>query len=171
MSQGPLFELTSWARFYLPGGRWLAPFHRTPEAAQKRILAMAGLDAGSRLVDLGSGDGALLVRAAQQWGCSCTGYELDAGLVAEARAHVERLGLAARCRLVQADFMTAHRDVAAASHVFMYLSDRGNAALYRGLQSSLQPGTRLLSAGFAVPGLQPTLQERCSGLPLFMYDC
>ena len=150
--------------------RWLAPYHRTPEAAQKRILALAGLDKASRLLDLGSGSGELLIRAAQRHGCQCVGYELDAGLVAEARARIQQLGLAQQCRLVQADFMTASADVAAASHVSIYLSDKGNAVLYRGLKPCMQPGTRLLSVGFPVQGLEPRKQESSSGLPLFLYE-
>lgn len=171
MSHRLLLELKSWARFYLPGSRWLAPYHRTPEAAQKRILAMAGLDSSSRLLDLGSGSGDLLARAAAQYRCSCIGYELDRELMEEAQARVALLGLQERCTFVHADFMTAAVHVAWASHIFMYLSDVGNATLVCGLQGSIQPGTKLLSVGFPIKGRQPALQSSSSGLPMFMYEC
>ena len=167
-SQKLLFELRSWAKFYSPFGLYLAPFHRTSQEVQRRILRMASVTSNDTVFDLGCGTGELLITAAKAHQAhSCVGFELDAGLVQEARQKVLEAQVDAQVKILQQDARQA--DVSQASVVFMYLSDHGNAVLHAALRDQLVSGTRILSVGFPVKGLQPHVSQTCQGLDLFMY--
>ncbi len=58
-------------------------------------------------MDLGAGDGAFLVQAAQRTGCRGIGIELDAALVARGRAAAEARGVAGLVTMVQNDMFAA----------------------------------------------------------------
>ena len=119
------------------------------------------------MFDLGCGTGELLITAAQAHKACGVGFELDSGLVQEARQQISTHKLEHMVQVVQEDARLA--DVSRASVVFMYLSDKGNAVLHAALHHKLVPGTRILSVGFPIAGLQPALSQACRGLNLFMY--
>jgi len=58
-------------------------------------------------MDLGAGDGAFLVQAAQRTGCRGIGIELDAALVARGRTAAEARGVAGLVTMVQNDMFAA----------------------------------------------------------------
>eukprot|EP00966_Prymnesium_polylepis_P247200 5716339-Prymnesium_polylepis.1 len=84
MPGSPGLWLGSWLRFV--SRQRMAPYVPTPPEVVERMLTMARLKAGERLVDLGSGDGRLLRAAVQDFGAArADGFELDARLVEIAR--------------------------------------------------------------------------------------
>ena len=64
----------------------LAVYWPTPDAAVARMLEMADLQPGETLYDLGSGDGRIVIAAAQEYGVRAVGIEIDSELVAQSRA-------------------------------------------------------------------------------------
>ncbi len=65
----------------------------TPVKAVEQGLALLRLDAESRLLDPGCGDGRVLLTAAKQYGCCCTGYEINSTRARETQKVVESEGL------------------------------------------------------------------------------
>src|SRR6202050_1575159 len=76
-----------------PAGEKLAPYYPTPETIVERMLDLGGLKPGEKMFDLGSGDGRIVIMAAQKYHADSTGVELDSDLVASSQAKVKQLGL------------------------------------------------------------------------------
>ena len=66
---------------------WQAPFITTPEEIVVRMLEMAGTRADDTVLDLGSGDGRIVIAAARHFGARGLGIELDQALVEKSRAN------------------------------------------------------------------------------------
>lgn len=163
-----MFEIWSWARYFLPTSSYLAPFHKAPQAAARQLLKLGRLCEDDCFVDLGCGNGALLtLAAAPPFNARGVGYELHPDLVREARARIQQLGLDSRLEVRQGDARLA--EVKSATALLMYLSHDGNRLLYDALKDRLRPGTRLLCLAFPVAGLQASLQDQVNGLDLYVY--
>lgn len=108
------------------------------------MLELAKLRAGETLVDLGCGDGRLLLRAVSPPfnAGSAVGFELDDDLVAAAR---RAAGSCGRVRILQQDLRTSDEFLRKADVVSLYLTQKGNASLLPLLQASLRPGARVVS--------------------------
>ncbi len=121
------------------------PYVPTPPEVVEGMLDMAGLKTGERLIDLGSGDGRI-PRAAARRGANALGVEIDAGLVARARALTRFEGLEERARFVRDDLFTVSlRD---ADVVTLYLLPDVNERLKPKLLSEMKPGARVVSHAF-----------------------
>jgi arsenite methyltransferase len=91
-----------------PGVRWLLGGELHPGGARltRRALEVIGIEAGDRLVDVGSGDGATVLLAAGEHGCRAVGVEYGAGAVENARRRAAELGLEDRVEFVAGDAAT-----------------------------------------------------------------
>ena len=58
----------------------LAPYYPTPESVVQKMIELGGLKKGEKMFDLGSGDGRIVVMAAQKFGADATGIEFDEDL-------------------------------------------------------------------------------------------
>jgi precorrin-6B methylase 2 len=133
------------------------PFITTPDEVVQRMLELADARPGDLVVDLGSGDGRIVIAAAQKFGARGLGIEIDGGLVEKSRDNAARAGVADRVAFVQGDVLAA--DISAASVVTVYLlPDLINRLQPRFLER-LQPGTRIVSHAFAMTGWQPDRRE------------
>ena len=115
-----------------------------------RALEMAALDAGEHLVDLGCGDGRVLLRAAVLRGARVTGVELDPELAETARALLRDHD--AEGVVLEGDFTEA--PVTEANVVFAYLSPATLQRL-RPTLAAVPAGTRIVTTGYAIPGWEP----------------
>lgn len=121
------------------------PYVPTPPEVVEGMLDMAGLKAGERLIDLGSGDGRI-PRAAARRGASALGVEIDGGLVARARSLTRFEGLEERARFVRDDLFTVSlRD---ADVVTLYLLPAVNERLKPKLLNEMKAGARVVSHAF-----------------------
>jgi len=117
------------------------PFVVSPQEVVHRMLRIAEVGPNDMLIDLGSGDGRVVIGAAQR-GARGLGVDIDPGLVAEARANAERAGVAARARFEHRDLFET--DLSQASVITMYLLPEINLKLMPRLLA-LAPGTRVVS--------------------------
>jgi SAM-dependent methyltransferase len=118
------------------------PFVVTPGNVVDAMLDIANVGAGDRLIDLGSGDGRIVIAAAKR-GANALGVEIDPNLVARSRETARREGLRSRADFVTQDLFEI--DFSGADVVTMYLLPDVNAKLRPKLFSELKPGARIVS--------------------------
>ena len=117
------------------------PFVVSPSNVTRAMLDIAGVTARDTLIDLGSGDGRIVIAAAQR-GATALGVEIDPALVAKSEAAARAAGVSARTRFVKQDLFDT--DLAGASVITMYLLQEVNLQL-RPRLLALAPGTRIVS--------------------------
>ena len=77
------------------------PYVPTPQAVVDRMLDIAQVKAGDVVIDLGSGDGRIMITAAQRHGAKGFGVEIDPRLVQRSNEEARRLGIADRVKFLQ----------------------------------------------------------------------
>jgi SAM-dependent methyltransferase len=117
------------------------PFVVTPREIVERMLRMAEVGKDDFLIDLGSGDGRIVIGAAQR-GAQGLGVDIDPSLVRLATENAQKAGVAARARFEARDIFET--DLSGASVVAFYLLPEFNAKLLPRLLA-LKPGTRIVS--------------------------
>jgi precorrin-6B methylase 2 len=135
----------------------LAPFDPTPQEVVERMLALAGIQKGDVVYDLGAGDGRVVITAAKQYGVKAVGYEVDAGLAKLARENVRKQGIEKSVEIREQDLMSA--DLSPATVVTLYLSQDGNLAVRSKLFRELRPEARVVSYTFDMGDWQPKIVE------------
>jgi precorrin-6B methylase 2 len=133
--------------------QWQVPFITTPEEVVERMLELAGTRADDLVVDLGSGDGRIVIIAARKFGARGLGIELDQRLVEKSRDNARAAGVADRVSFVQGDVLTA--DISKASVVTVYLLPGLINQLQQRFTGELRPGTRIVSHAFGMTGWTP----------------
>jgi SAM-dependent methyltransferase len=134
-------------------GEERAPFITTPADVVERMLDLAGTGAGDLVVDLGSGDGRIVITAARNFGARALGIEIDEGLVARSRENARLAGVAERATFVRGDVLLS--DISQASVVTVYLLPQLIDRLQPRFLTELRPGTRIVSHAFAMVGWKP----------------
>jgi SAM-dependent methyltransferase len=109
------------------------------------MLRLAEVNDKDFVIDLGSGDGRLVITAAQKFGARGLGMDIDANLVAESEENARLAGVADRVKFAQQDFFKA--DISQATVITMYLLPSVNMLL-RPVLLGLKPGTRIVSHDF-----------------------
>jgi SAM-dependent methyltransferase len=117
------------------------PYVQTPMEIVERMLRMAEVKKGDHVIDLGSGDGRILIEAAKR-GATGLGVDLDGSLVKLATENAKAAGVASQARFEVRDIFET--DLTPASVVTMYLLPDFNAKLLPRLLK-LKPGTRIVS--------------------------
>ena len=125
------------------------------------MLEMARVTPVDVLYDLGSGDGAIVIRAAKKFGARGVGIEIDADLVRKAQANAFREKVEHLVEFRVQDALTV--DVSQATVVTLYMLPEFNAKLRPILDRQLKPGARVISHDFAVDGWLPDRTERLKG--------
>jgi SAM-dependent methyltransferase len=118
------------------------PFVTTPDPVTLVMLQMAGVGPRDHVIDLGSGDGRIVITAAKRFGASGLGVEIVPDLVARSRELARAAAVQARVEFRQQDLFET--DLRRASVVTMYLLPEVNLQL-RPRLLALAPGTRVVS--------------------------
>jgi SAM-dependent methyltransferase len=138
--------LVTWAAALALGGpargQDEVPFITTPDQVTLAMLQLAGVGAADHVIDLGSGDGRIVITAARRFGASGLGVEIVPELVHRSREHARAAGVQARTEFREQDLFTT--DLARATVVTMYLLPDVNLQL-RPRLLQLAPGTRIVS--------------------------
>jgi len=129
------------------------PFVPTPPAVVDTMLRMASVGPKDFVIDLGSGDGRILIAAAKQAGARGFGVEIDDALVSQARREAQRQGVAGLVEFrAQNLFIT---DLQSATVLTLYLYPRLLLQLRPRMFEQLRPGTRIVSHEFEMEGWRP----------------
>jgi precorrin-6B methylase 2 len=143
-----------------------AIYFPTSPRGVERMVALAGIKVGQRIVDLGSGDGRILIACAQQ-GAEAIGYEINPMLVWRSRRAIKRAGVGSgdpvgarsqgRATVYWESFWRI--DLSQFDVVFVYGIPYIMRDLQRKLERELRPGTRVVSNAFRFPGWKPVAEE------------
>src|SRR5688500_11793736 len=117
------------------------PYVQTPMEIVERMLRMAEVKKDDYVIDLGSGDGRIIIEAAKR-GARGLGVDIDPNLVRHATENAQKAGVGERVRFETRDIFET--DLAPATVVTMYLLPEFNAKLLPRLLA-LKPGTRVVS--------------------------
>lgn len=129
------------------------PYVPTPPAVVDVMLGVAGVGPEDYVIDLGSGDGRVVIAAAKQRSARGLGVEIDGALVGAARREAQREGVAGRVEFKEQNLFST--DIGRATVVTMYLYPRLMMQLRPRLFAELKPGTRVVSHDFDMERWRP----------------
>lgn len=132
------------------------PYVPTPQNVVDRMLQIGKVAAGDYLIDLGSGDGRIVVTAAAKHGARGFGVDLNPTRIEEANENARKAGVVDKVAFYQRDLFET--DLTQASVITMYLLPRVNLEL-RPKLLELKPGTRIVSHDFNMGDWKPEHHE------------
>ena len=137
----------------------------TAQALAEKMLNLARVTPDDNVIDLGSGDGRLVISAAKR-GARALGIEYNPDLVALSKRNAAREGVGERAKFIEADIFKS--DFSQATVITMFLLPHLNLQL-RPAILGLKPGTRIVSNSFnmgewtADQSVAVTREEGCDG--------
>lgn len=135
----------------------LAPSIPTPSSIVDRMLELGRVKPTDVVYDLGSGDGRIVIAAAQKYGARAVGVEMLPDLCRRAEQRIHELGLSDRASIIEGNVF--HVDFSPATVVTMYFMTDSNERLRPNLEKYLKPGTRVVSNQFPIKGWKPSSVE------------
>jgi len=132
------------------GSENLAPFLPSPQLVVEKMLEFAHIKPGEVVYDLGSGDGRVIIMAAQKYGANAVGVEISDVLCQSTMKKVNALGLGSQVKIVHGSALKV--DLSPADVVTLYLLTSSNARLKPNLEKYLKPSARVVSLNFGMPG-------------------
>jgi len=154
---------TAAAQTRLPDVRFVA----TPSEVVDAMLTAARVTSADVVYDLGSGDGRIVITAAQRYGARGVGIEINPRLVADSNANARAAGVAHLVQFIQGDLFTA--DLSAATVVTLYLSPSLNERIKPRLLRDLLPGTRVVSHVYDMAGWTADQRVDVDGRWVFLW--
>jgi hypothetical protein len=124
----------------------------TPDDVVEKMLEIANVGPGDYVIDLGSGDGRIVIAAAKK-GAFAHGVDIDPQRIREAKANARQAGVEDKVVFVEGNIFET--DISAASVITMYLLSTVNLKLRPTLLETLQPGTRVVSHSFDMSDWSP----------------
>ena len=122
----------------------------TSNALVERMLDLAGVTAKDYVMDLGSGDGRMVIAAAKR-GARAHGVEYEGEMVALARKSAQQAGVAERATFTQGDMFEA--DISKATVLALFLLPINlNKLVPKFLE--LPPGTRIVNNSYRIDDWQ-----------------
>lgn len=119
------------------------PYVPTPNVVVDRMLDMAKVQEHDHVIDLGSGDGVIVITAGYRRKASGYGVDIDEELVRQSNLRAGNLGMSERVKFEAKDIFQA--DVSKATVVTLYLLPDMMQRLRPKLYTELRPGTRIVS--------------------------
>jgi len=151
-----------------PYGNGLSvPFVPTPMNVVRGMLETAKVTKNDLVIDLGCGDGRIVVMAASEFGARGIGYDLDPQRIGEAEANARTAKVADRVKFIQKDLFEA--DIKDATVVTLYLLPSVNEKLMPRLMGELKPGTRIVSHSFRMGQWTPDVTKDVDGRTIYMW--
>jgi len=151
----------------------LAPYYPTPETIVERMLRLGGLKAGEKMYDLGSGDGRIVIMAAQKFHANAVGVELDRNLSLQSEERIRKLSLEKTAHIVNGDLLK--QDYSSADLITVYLWPEANDKVQPLLDRQMKKGARIVAHDFEFSGWKPekveTIEDDGAGRShtLFLY--
>jgi methyltransferase family protein len=133
------------------------PYVPTPQVVVDRMLELARPEAGETVIDLGSGDGRIMIEAASKYGARGFGVEIDPMLVERSNENARLAGVADRVKFLQQDLFKT--DFHEANVLTLYLLPDVNLALRPKILAELKPGARVVSHDYGMGDWRPDAEE------------
>jgi cyclopropane fatty-acyl-phospholipid synthase-like methyltransferase len=144
------------------------PYVPSPQEVVDAMLKLAGVKNTDTVIDLGCGDGRIVVTAVKKFGAKrAIGYDLDPDRIAEANENAKQNGVADKVQFIEKNLFDA--EIASASVITLYLLPGVNEKLKPRLLKELKPGTRIVSHSFSMGDWQPVKQEDIGGRRIYLW--
>jgi precorrin-6B methylase 2 len=146
-----------------------APYVPSPHEVVRKMLELAHAGPDDVLVDLGCGDGRILVSAIREFNVrKAVGYELREDLYKLGLQEIERQRLWDRAKIVFGDLFNA--DLSEATVITLYLTGTANDRLKPKLRADTRPGARIVSHDFSINGWRTLQRESFEYHTIYMYQ-
>lgn len=147
-----VFAAAAWAQ----EGRGDVVYVPTPQVTVDEMLKMAKVGPNDYLIDLGSGDGRIVITAAKKFGARGFGVDLDTYLLKIANAAASKEGVADRAQFIEQNLFET--DLSKATVITTYLLPEMNERL-RPKLLQLKPGTRVVAHDYDMGNWLPDEQK------------
>lgn len=155
--------MAAWS--YLPV-IWGAPWVPSSLGTVKKMLEMAEVKPGQKVVDLGAGDGRIVIAAASLFGARAVGVEIDPLRCLIANMVIHLLGLQSRAHVYHANMVGF--DLSDADVVTMYLLQGTNQKMKAWVSEQMRPGAKVVSHSFSMEGWIPAVLD--DSRDIFLYE-
>ncbi|NQV89647.1 MAG: 50S ribosomal protein L11 methyltransferase [Parcubacteria group bacterium] len=125
------------------------PYVPTGHEIVKDMISIANLKETDTVIDLGSGDGRILIAATRAGATKAIGYEIHPGLVKLSRQKVSLAGIANKVEIRKQSMWKA--DLSETTVVFLYQIPYSMEKLRDKIETELPKGTRIISNAFEIP--------------------
>jgi ubiquinone/menaquinone biosynthesis C-methylase UbiE len=129
------------------------PYVPTKYPVVDAMLSLANVQKSDTLIDLGCGDGRIVVAGAQKYGARAIGVDIDPDRIQESHENAAKAGVKDHVKFIQGDLFQA--EIREASVVSLYLLTSVNLKLRPRLIRELRPGTRVVSHNFGMDDWKP----------------
>lgn len=144
-----------------------APYVATDYEVVDAMLAMARVRPGDDVVDLGSGDGRILIAAARSHGARGLGVDIDPARIMESNANARAAGVAGRVTFRREDLFET--PLANADVLTLYLAPEINQRLRPRILGEMRPGTRVVSHDFDMGDWRPDARQQVGTATIYMW--
>ena len=145
-----------------------ALWQSTDRVTARRILFLAQVEPGETVVDLGCGDGRIVIAAARMFDAQGIGIEIDPARALWAKAAVLLSGVRRRVHILRMDMYKA--DLHNADVIVIFLSPDANHKLQDKFTRELHPNARVVSYYHPIVGWEPDeIGVAKTGYPLYLY--
>ncbi|WP_066375115.1 MULTISPECIES: cyclopropane-fatty-acyl-phospholipid synthase family protein [unclassified Anabaena] len=143
------------------------PYVPTPQPVVDAMLEVAQVNKNDVLYDLGSGDGRIVITAAQKYGTRGVGIDINPERIQEANTNAKNAKVTDRVQFVQQDLFNT--DLSEATVVTLYLLPDINLKLRPKLFKELKPGTRVVSHAFNMGEWKPEKTLQVDGRTIYYW--
>jgi SAM-dependent methyltransferase len=143
------------------------PYTPTPQALVDRMLELAQVTKDDFVIDLGCGDGRILVTAAERYGARGLGVDIDEQRLVEANENARKAGVADKVAFRNENLFDT--DISKASVLALYLSLAIDIELRPRILKTMKPGARVLSHHFNMGDWLPDKWEQVDGRMLYYW--
>ena len=138
----------------------------TPQDVVDAMLQMANVTKKDVVYDLGSGDGRIPITAAQKFGATAVGIDINPQRISEANDNLAKAAVGAKVKFLNQDLFET--DLSPATVITLYLLPTLNLKLMPKLQA-LKPGTRIVSHSFNMGDAWPPEKTQDVGGRMIYY--
>jgi methylase of polypeptide subunit release factors len=138
----------------------------SPDTLVNRMLSMAQVQPSDFVIDLGAGDGKIVIAAVREFGAQGLGIEYNPDMVVHAQRNAQAAGVADKARFEKADIFES--DFSRATVITMYLLPHLNMKLRHRLMA-LKPGTRIVSHEFRLGDWLSDETSRVNGASVHLW--
>ncbi|MCL5742804.1 MAG: class I SAM-dependent methyltransferase [Acidobacteria bacterium] len=143
------------------------PFVPTSPEVVEQMLKLAQVKPSDTVYDLGCGDGRIVIMAAEKFGATATGVDIDPERIREATENARHAGVTKKVHFVHKNLFDA--DIHDATVVTLYLLPSVNMKLRPKLLRDLKPGTRIVSNSFDMGDWKPDKELDYNGRRLYLW--